>query len=102
MRVTILNGLLLSAGTATGNRWPRWGLSACGSATLSWSRLEPQDGQLSLAWLKEAIAVLVEQEVQTLLTLPTAAPPRWLTLKCPEILAVRRSGGVVGPAVREM
>jgi beta-galactosidase len=66
---------------------------------LAWSRLEPRPGQYGFEWLDEALAILADHELRAVLGTPTAAPPKWLVDRHPEILPVdvrgqrRRYGG---------
>lgn len=57
-----------------------------------WSRLEPREGDFRLGWLEDAIGVLGDHGIHTMLTLPTVGPPRWVSLSYPETLPVRRDG----------
>jgi beta-galactosidase GanA len=68
------------------------GLNCVRLGDFCWSRLEPREGEYTLDWLEEAIGVLGDYDIQTMLTLPTAGPPRWVSLKYPETLPVRRDG----------
>ena len=85
--------------------WPRekWKLDAAQMAELglqvvrigefAWSRLEPQAGELRFDWLDEAINTLTEVGLKVILGTPTAAPPKWLVDRWPEILAVDPATG---------
>jgi beta-galactosidase len=57
-------------------------------AEFAWDRMEPQEGKFDFSFFDKAIATLAKEGVQTLLCTPTAAPPRWLTLKHPEVLRI--------------
>jgi beta-galactosidase len=58
----------------------------------SWSRLEPEEGQLRFGWLDRAIEEAAHYGINTVLATPTAAPPVWLTQKYPETLRVDVDG----------
>lgn len=54
----------------------------------SWAFLEPEEGVFRLEWLKEVIDRLYENEIVVMLSTPTAARPRWMAEKYPEVLRV--------------
>lgn len=54
----------------------------------SWAFLEPEEGVFRLEWLKEVIDRLHENEIVVMLSTPTAARPRWMAEKYPEVLRV--------------
>ena len=58
----------------------------------AWSRMEPREGQFDFAWLDQAIAAARQAGMMVVLGTPTAAPPAWLTSKCPDVLRVDESG----------
>jgi beta-galactosidase len=58
----------------------------------AWSRLEPARGAFEWGWLDRAIDVLGQAGLKVVLGTPTAAPPKWLIDKHPEILPVARDG----------
>jgi len=58
----------------------------------AWSRMEPEPGQLDLGWLDRAIAVLGGAGLRVVLGTPTAAPPRWLLDRHPDMLPHDRDG----------
>lgn len=62
----------------------------------AWSRLEPEPGALDLEWLDRAIGVLHEAGLQVVLGTPTAAPPKWLVDRMPDMLPVDVAGRVRG------
>jgi beta-galactosidase len=69
----------------TGLTWVRIG-------EFAWSRMEPEPGQLDLAWLDRAIATLGGAGLKVVLGTPTATPPRWMIDRHPDMLAVDREG----------
>ncbi|MBC6437915.1 MAG: beta-galactosidase [Rhodobacteraceae bacterium] len=58
----------------------------------AWSRLEPAPGQLQLDWLERAIDTLMAKGLNVVLGTPTAAPPRWMLDRHPDMLAVDDGG----------
>ena len=54
----------------------------------SWAFLEPEEGVFRLERLKEVIDRLYENEIVVMLSTPTAARPRWMAEKYPEVLRV--------------
>ncbi|PIE07325.1 MAG: beta-galactosidase [Rhodobacterales bacterium] len=62
----------------------------------AWSRLEPAPGDLRFGWLEEAIGVLGAAGLKVVLGTPTAAPPRWMVTRHPDMLAVDAEGRVRG------
>ena len=54
----------------------------------AWALLEPREGKFDFAWLDEAIALLGEHGISTVLGTPTATPPKWLMDQHPEIYPV--------------
>lgn len=61
-------------------------------AEFAWDRMEPVEGTFDFALFDETIARFAQVGIRTILCTPTATPPRWLTLKHPEILAVDDRG----------
>ncbi len=79
----------------------------------SWSRLEPEEGELDVSWLLEVLDLLGAAGIGVDLATPTAAPPPWMAARYPETLPVdergtRYSGGsrqhfcVSSPAYRRL
>src|SRR5271169_4131182 len=58
----------------------------------AWSRIEPEAGQLELAWLRCALDTLGASGLKVVLGTPTATPPKWLMDRHPEIAPVDREG----------
>ena len=58
----------------------------------AWSRMEPDEGQFDFTWLEEAVETLARHGIKSLLGTPTAAPPKWLTDKHPDILQIMADG----------
>ena len=59
----------------------------------AWSQLEPSPGELKFDWLDEIIEILANQKLKVVLGTPTAAPPRWMVNKYPDML-IRDSEGI--------
>ena len=58
----------------------------------AWSRMEPEDGHFDFSWLEYAVETLGRYGIKSLLGTPTAAPPKWLTDKHPDILQIMADG----------
>lgn len=58
----------------------------------SWHKFEPVSGEFCFSWLDEAITILGEHGIKTVLGTPTAAPPAWLISANPQILPVDENG----------
>lgn len=63
-------------------------------AEFTWSLVEPSEGEFNWGWLDRAVKVLGDAGLQVVMCTPTAAPPKWLVDKHPEILPVDESGNV--------
>jgi len=70
------------------------GMNTVRMAEFAWDMMEPADGRYDFSLFDEVIARLGAKGIRTILCTPTAAPPRWLTLKHPEILRVDARGVV--------
>ncbi|KFL51957.1 beta-galactosidase [Burkholderia pyrrocinia] len=75
-------------------RMAELGLTRVRIAEFAWSRMEPEPGRYDWAWLDEAIDTLARQQLKIVLGTPTAAPPKWLVDRHPEILPVGADGAV--------
>ena len=58
----------------------------------AWSQLEPSPGELKFDWLDEIIEILAGQKLKVVLGTPTAAPPRWMVNKYPDMLFCDKEG----------
>ena len=64
------------------------GINAVRMGEFAWSVLEPSEGQYDFALFDRAIATMARHGIKTIFGTPTAAPPKWLTRKYPEVLHV--------------
>jgi beta-galactosidase len=70
------------------------GLSWVRIAEFTWSLVEPAEGEFNWEWLDRAVDTLGQAGLQVVMCTPTAAPPKWLIDKHPEILPVDENGNV--------
>lgn len=61
-------------------------------AEFAWDRMEPREGSFDFSLFDATIETLAERGIVTILCTPTATPPRWLTLRHPEIVGVNEDG----------
>ena len=61
-------------------------------AEFAWSRLEPVPGQFAFEWLDKALGILAGHGLKVVMCTPTATPPRWMTDRYPDMLAVDAHG----------
>jgi beta-galactosidase len=61
-------------------------------AEFAWDMMEPQEGIFDFSFFDKVITVLQKYNIELFLCTPTAAPPRWLTQKHPELLRVNADG----------
>lgn len=54
----------------------------------SWALLEPQEGVYDFAFMDEMVDRLTENDIKIILATPSAARPRWMAEKYPEVLRV--------------
>ena len=66
------------------------GINVVRMAEFAWALIEPQESVYDFAWLDEAIDLLAEHDIVTVLGTPTATPPAWLCQRYPEIMRVGR------------
>ena len=93
-------------------QWPEsyWEADAqqmqeCGVNTVrlgefGWALMEPREGYYDFSLFDRAIETLGRHGIKTIFGTPTAAPPKWLTHKYPEVLNVRESGQPVNDQSR--
>lgn len=54
----------------------------------SWSTLEPEEGVFRFEWMEQIIDKLYENGISTILATPSAARPKWMSDRYPEVLRV--------------
>lgn len=70
------------------------GISWVRIGEFAWSLMEPSEGHYNWGWLDEAIEILGKAGLKVILGTPTAAPPKWLIDKHPDILPVAADGHI--------
>lgn len=68
------------------------GIQTVRMAEFAWNKMEPREGEYVFDWLDEAIQLMGEHGIYTVLGTPTAAPPAWMIEKHPEILPIDSKG----------
>ncbi len=66
------------------------GMNVVRMGEFAWDLLEPEEGRFEFALFDATIAAMGAAGVSTFFCSPTAAPPRWLTARHPEILRIDR------------
>ncbi|MEI8273308.1 MAG: beta-galactosidase [Paludibacter sp.] len=59
---------------------------------LVWDLMEPQEGLYDFSWVHSAVDILSKAGIKTFLATPTAAIPKWMYDKHPEIMQLSASG----------
>ena len=72
-------------------------MQECGVNTVrlgefGWALMEPREGHYDFSLFDRAIETLGRHGIRTIFGTPTAAPPKWLTHKYPEVLDVLATG----------
>ena len=57
------------------------GIQMVRMAEFSWHKLQPEENIYDFEWLDQAIALLGNYGIRTIVGTPTAAPPAWLIQK---------------------
>lgn len=70
------------------------GISTVRIGEMAWSRIEPKPGTIRTEWLRHAMDILHAAGLRIVVATPTAAPPRWLVEKMPDMLQVDEEGRV--------
>jgi beta-galactosidase len=76
------------------------GVNAVRIGEFAWYLMEPREGVFDFSLFDRAIAVMARHGIKVILGTPTAAPPKWLTAKYPETLAVYPNGRPVDDQTR--
>lgn len=61
------------------------GFNVVRMAEFAWTRMEPSEGVYDFEWLDKALELLASNGIKAILGTPTAAPPKWLVDKHPDI-----------------
>ncbi|MEI7677145.1 MAG: beta-galactosidase [Bacteroidales bacterium] len=68
------------------------GFNVARMGDLVWDSMEPQEGVYDFSWLTNAVQILSKSGVKSFLATPTAAIPKWMYDKHPDIMQVTASG----------
>jgi beta-galactosidase len=68
------------------------GMNVVRMGEFAWFRMEPEESKYDFSLFDKAIEGLGKDGISTILCTPTATPPRWLTMKHPEILRINADG----------
>ena len=68
------------------------GFNVARMGDLVWDLMEPQEGNYDFTWLHSAVDILSKAGVKTFLATPTAAIPKWMYDKHPDIMQLTASG----------
>ena len=68
------------------------GINIVRMGEFAWDLMEPREGVFDFTLFDATIRTLGEHGIKTFMGTPTAAPPRWLSLKHPEICRVNDKG----------
>lgn len=67
----------------------------------SWSLFEKEEGCFDFSLLEKAVSLAEKNGLYVILGTPTAAPPRWLTARYPEVLSKNSDGIVLNHGSRQ-
>lgn len=70
-------------------------------AEFAWVNMEPREGEFDFGWLDDAIEILGDAGVQSLVCTPTAIMPAWVARKYPDVMAMQQNGMRIGWGVRK-
>ena len=73
-------------------RMEECGVNTVRMGEFGWALMEPREGHYDFSLFDRAIATMGRHGIKTIFGTPTAAPPKWLTHKCPEVLNVLENG----------
>jgi beta-galactosidase len=68
------------------------GVNTVRMGEFGWALMEPREGHYDFSLFDRAIETLGRHGIKTIFGTPTAAPPKWLTHKYPEVLDVFETG----------
>ena len=68
------------------------GINAVRMGEFNWGRFEPQEGKFEFSDYRHLLEKLHENGIAVLLCTPTAAPPKWMSSRYPEILKSDKTG----------
>ena len=77
------------------------GINVVRMAEFAWDLMEPSEGVYDFSLFDATIRTLGSFGIKTIMGTPTAAPPRWLSLKHPEIRRVTDKGVVLDHGSRQ-
>lgn len=77
------------------------GMNVVRMAEFAWDLMEPEEGRFEFALFDETVARLGANGIESILCTPTATPPRWLTLKHPDIVKVNAQGQMLRHGSRQ-
>jgi beta-galactosidase len=73
-------------------RMQECGVNTVRMGEFGWALMEPREGHYDFSLFDRAIATMGRHGIKTIFGTPTAAPPKWLTHKYPEVLNVTEDG----------
>jgi beta-galactosidase len=73
-------------------RMQECGVNTVRMGEFGWALMEPSEGHYDFSLFDRAIATMARHGIKTIFGTPTAAPPKWLTHKYPEVLNVAADG----------
>jgi len=73
-------------------RMQECGVNTVRMGEFGWALMEPREGHYDFSLFDRAIATMGRHGIKTIFGTPTAAPPKWLTQKYPEVLDVFETG----------
>lgn len=68
------------------------GINVARVGEFAWSKMEKYEGVFTFEWLHKVVDSLAEAGIATILCTPSATPPRWLSVKYPDVLSVSEAG----------
>ena len=81
-------------------RMQECGVNTVRMGEFGWAIMEPREGYYDFSLFDRAIETLGRHGIKTIFGTPTAAPPKWLTHKYPEVLNVSKTGQPVNDQSR--